>query len=313
MGRLCRIVACTACAFSIGCAGVLPKSSADRQAEARAEVEAITARQRQADEQRRAQAEANAQAETQRIVDESRARREAQANSQFCRPTWRQSELDTARRARAKPKPAPGARPEGIPYAASERFKLFQRHAKTLEQQTAGGCVVTGREAFDIEWQFLQQQEMDRVAALQAREEKAAAERAEREAQRAAFEEQSTKQARKKGFEQVMFGGSVTQALQAMIEGAEPVSSLRRVAIEVGIADEDYTALQSFGAGQGLFTSTQTEIKLWVTAPGASIYEGTPLPSLVSEDMPFFVVTGTKSYRNAMGAQTQAFTVKPAW
>lgn len=301
------------CIAFAGC--MLPSS---RQADIDKEMARIRedARQRElAEEEERAKRQSEAMAEMERISQEARAREEAKKRAQACAAQWRPRDIKDAESARlsaSEKQSGPGI-PDGIPNAPSSRYKLFERYAATLEKQLAMECDVAGREEFEAEWAFLKQEEASRITRLKEHEERLAAARAEREAQRAAFEEEYALAARKRGFARVEFGRSVSEILGTLIEEGTPVSTLRKVAIEYGYADEGFVAQQSLGGGQAIFATSDSDIRLWVVSSSVSMYEGTPLSALISEEQPCFVVTGTKSYRTVAGSTAQAFVVKPAW
>jgi hypothetical protein len=242
-----------------------------------------------------------------RIVEESREREKAKNRERACLPMWRPIEVEGAKHARLRPK----ASKPGVPSGPSARYKTFERYAQRLEKQVEGGCDVRGRDVFEVEWAYLVQEEASRAESLKALEAQAISDRETRDAEREAREKAVTAEARRKGFHRVEFGRSLAEVLQALVEEAAPVSDLRNVAIELSSDDLAFEAQQQVGDGQGIFISG--DVTLWVVAPGASIYKGTPLPSLVSSERPFVTVTGTKSYTNVLGSRTQAFVVKPVW
>lgn len=304
---------CSAC----GAESLLGPSSSMSQAQADAAMARVQedARQRElAEEKERAKRQTEATAATDRILRDARDRDESRKRVQACAPKWRPKDIKDAEAARLRAAAQPASSiPDGIPAAPSDRYRLFDRFAATLENQLALGCDVAGRGEFDVEWTYLKEEEASRLSRLAELEQQAATRRAEREAERAAFEEEYAVAARKHGIERVEFGSSLSDALRTLIEEAAPVSSLKRVAIEFGYADQGFVAQQSLGGGQAIFATSDSDIRLWVVAPSVAMYEGTPLSALVSEDQPCFVVTGTKSYRTVAGSVAQAFVVKPAW
>lgn len=279
--------------------------------DAQREIDELVQAQREREEAREKADQERADALMAQVTAEARERDEADKRRQLCRARWSERDLKEAETEASK---AQGAPPEeGVAQRPSKLHERFAKFAATLEEQSGKGCEVTGRERFEQSWAFLQGQEADRARRLVEHHARVAAEEERAAAERAAFEQNAKDEAKKRGFKGALLGASLTDVLNSLVQEGRPVSELKGIAIEVGRLDEEFTALQGLGNGAGLFTSNQTEARVWFTAKGSAVYEGTPLMSLLYEDVPFVVVTGVKSYRNVAGAATQAFVVKPAW
>lgn len=207
------------------------------------------------------------------------------------------------------------------PGSAMENMSLtlqqFEGYAPDLARLEASGCQIVYGPRFRRLLASLKDHEAARVAAEKiSAERQRSVEAAENaEAAKAAAAETARRdavkaEAKKHGLRIVYFDWSLSSVLAAVVSEALPMKAMRLMAIQPGPVDDGFTAAQIIDDNTALFVHQQTGQRIFVTAFKGSIYEGTALPVL---QIPYWKITGTRSYTNVMGAMTEAFVVAPAW
>jgi hypothetical protein len=120
---------------------------------------------------------------------------------------------------------------------------------------------------------------------------------------------QVTAEARRHGFKRVLCGESLVAVLEQIVATPMPTEHLDGVAVELGDADQTFTALQILDKKRALFISSESDVRIILKGYRGVLYEGTSLTAL---RVTMVRVAGTVVYPTRAGS-AQAFVVEPAW
>jgi hypothetical protein len=119
---------------------------------------------------------------------------------------------------------------------------------------------------------------------------------------------QVTAEARRHGFKRVLCGESLVAVLEQIVATPMPTEHLDGVAVELGDADQTFTALQILDKKRALFISSESDVRIILKGYRGVLYEGTSLTAL---RVTMVRVAGTVVYPTRAGS-AQAFVVEPA-
>jgi len=206
---------------------------------------------------------------------------------------------------------------DAVPDSPPKIYENFSYMAGRMTKAESVGCSTlrikklerTGT-SFQDEWEHLQRMESARVEALAAM--KAANAKAVSDAKQAIADHVMSilEKAHGHGYDDVIFGSSLTDAIAYIVEKNVSPATLSKKVVELDdYQDEYFRVLQYLGNGSALYSSELTDRIVLLRDYGDVLIEGSSLLAIRNH---YIVIKGVASYRTTMGTR-QAIVIETAW
>lgn len=203
---------------------------------------------------------------------------------------------------------------DGVSNQPGRLFTDFREMDATLAEPKAARCRAktfksTGT-SFDDEWEFVQQRERARLAALAQLKKQNQERNQKRNEELLAYRLKVVTKAQKLGFERVLFDEGISRVVKHMIDQNVDPKTGAKIVIELETFwDAKIEAIQVLGHGSAIYNDGRTDATLLLRKYNHEILEGSKLTALQFQ---YFVIVGTQIYPTLLGRR-QAIVIEPAW